>query len=115
MTQTHPYQTGERLYRAFFRKGSDGLHIVDGTVTMASEHRFMVKSRGSEESHAQTAPAGWHRTRLEALDHLLRGLNITRNRVQADEQALCAKILHTESLRAEIRREDAGCEAGGRA
>lgn len=106
MTQTQPYQTGERLYRAFFRKGSDGLHIVEGNVTTASEHRFMVQCRGSEESHAQTAPAGWHRTRVEALDHLLRGLSITRNRVQADEQVLRAKIFHARNLRDEIVRTD---------
>lgn len=106
MTQNDPYHVGERLYRAFFRKGSEGLHIVEGTVTMASDTRFMVKSRGSEESHAHTAPAGWHRSRIEALDHLLRGLAITRGRVQADELALRAKITHTAALRAEIARTD---------
>jgi hypothetical protein len=97
---------GETLYRAFFRKGSDGLEIVEGRVTMAGEHRFMVKCRGSEESHAQTAPAGWRRTRAEALDHLLRGLQLTRGRVDADLMALEAKIKHTRALRERILQDE---------
>jgi len=106
MTQTDPYRQGDTLYRAFFRKGSEGLEIVEGHVTMASDTRFLVKCRGSEESHAQTAPAGWRRTRPEALDHLLRGLQLTRGRVDADLLVLEAKIKHTRALRVELQREE---------
>ncbi|WP_196607844.1 hypothetical protein [Nitratidesulfovibrio oxamicus] len=107
MTQPQPYRVGETLYRAFYRRGSDGLEIVEGHVTTASDHRFVVQCRGSEESHAHTAPAGWHRNRTEALDHLLRGLQLTRGRVDADLMVLEAKIQHTRARRAEIVREDA--------
>lgn len=106
MTQLQPYCVGETLYRAFFRRGSEGLEIVEGHVAMASEDHFFVKSRGSDESHAQSAPAGWRRTRTEALDHLLRGLQLTRGRVDADLMVLQAKIKHTRALRAEIGQEE---------
>ncbi|AAS94718.1 hypothetical protein [Nitratidesulfovibrio vulgaris] len=105
MTQNTPYIEGERLYRAFFRRGSDGLHIVEGHVIISNESRFVVRCRGSEESHAQTAPAGWHRSRVEALDHLTRGLEITRRRVEADGLVLKAKIQHTHALRESIQQE----------
>lgn len=119
MTQPQPYCVGENLYRAFYRRGSDGLEIVEGHVTMASDNRFVVKCRGSEESHPHTAPAGWRRTRAEALDHLVRGLQLTRARVDADLMVLEAKIKHTRERRAEILHEEGqGAPAraeGGRA
>jgi len=114
MTQPQPYCVGETLYRAFYRRGSDGLEIVEGRVTTASDYRFVVQCRGSEESHAHTAPAGWRRNRTEALDHLLRGLQLTRGRVDADLMVLEAKIQHTRARRAEILREEGqGVPTGG--
>ncbi|AAS97302.1 hypothetical protein [Nitratidesulfovibrio vulgaris] len=111
MTQNDPYRQGEVLFRAFFPRQGEGLVITSGVVVLADDKRFLVRAGSREESQAQTAPGGWRRTREEALDHLDRGLTITRTRVEADALRLKAKSHCVRKLRGELS-EEAQCGQG---
>lgn len=106
MTQTDPYNEGEQLYRAFFLRNGKSLIICTGIVSLADEQGFVVQAQDREESHLHTAPAGWHRTREEALGHLERGLQLTRSRVEVDMLILGAKLRHVRKHLGELRQGD---------
>lgn len=102
MTQSIPYAAGETLYRAFFPRNGEGIVIAEGRVTEANDVRFLVRSNGRLECQLQSAPAGWHRTRSEAVAFLGRGIEITRERVETDAQRLVAKGQHVRQLLADL-------------
>lgn len=91
-----PFAVGETVYKAYCAR--TGIRIVAGKVIYASEGMFLVEEGERHESLPQDGPAGWCRTRFDALDHLVCVLGASLRKTEADVQRIKGRIRNAEAI-----------------